>query len=623
MGYDRPSLITLYLLALANSMREYSVRSLTPLGQIDRDGHLMQDLLMAYLVSIPLLTVFSASRFFDCDIAVFSPSVAAILNPYSEIRFLTEPKCSAAFAERIGKRGVRKQRVRVNAILDFTIPPAERRQISVSFVFTSSLMSTHQPCGGGSVQALLFLARVAHYCAPSERSETSESWLQCDACFRWRRGIALPPDSDLCRRWTCPDSGRRCQEPCDHCLSKDCNCMMSQSYSGYSTGGYSLPQGFSVVIRFRHAPGREVGRPWLSYRSRCDVCGEASRGMDRRDYLQRWLENHQGHNAKWKDLTVDAFDFKVDQRVRDWYAVYVRLLERGILEGGIRCAIRSASPLITDEEKEMMTSLMEVVDASRFFEEVAFSESALTKPRPIKRAKKDTTSDSKALGNAAVPEKRAIRKARKPIWMRHSDQWVIDGMKETTCTEEEFVPHVSWEGKGEMPFPIVTNRSVDREVADLVEQAELILAERLICGNVTKRKDKQSLICDVAERDVTQQLHRTNERVGSGRVDSVVWVHRGQMGDLVDGSRSPQIDIQPREGVDGRLTQAPSVRYSQLFSLSARHPGASLLLAKRKRNGDDHVYSTCNAERDARPAAPPFSILSRWMPARRDSVNGQ
>ena len=289
------------------------------------------------------MSVLFGRPFFDRDIAVLSPSVVYVNSPDFEIRFLTDAESSAAFAERIGKRGVTEEGVRVDAILDFIIPSAERRQISVSCVLISSLKSTHHPCGGDSVQALLFLARVPHYCAPSERSEASDSWLQCDARFRYRRGIALPPDGDACRRWTCPNSGRRCQESCDHCLSEDCSCTMSQSYSGYSTEGFSLPRGFSVVIRFRHASSRELNTPWLSYRSRCGVCGEASKGIERRDCTQRWLEQHRNHNVEWKDLTVDAFDFKVDQRVRDCCAVYVRLLRRGALEGGIRRAIRFPS----------------------------------------------------------------------------------------------------------------------------------------------------------------------------------------------------------------------------------------------------------------------------------------
>ena len=388
---------------------------------------------------------------------------------------------------------------------------------------------------------------------------------------------------------------------------------MSQSYSGYSTGGYSLPNGFSVVIRFRRAADRELGPPWLSYRSRCDVCGEVSSGMDRRDYMQKWLVRHRGHNAEWKDLTVDAFDFKVDQRVRDWYAVYVRLLRRGVLEGGIRRAVRSPSPRITTEEKEMMTSLLEVVEASRVFDDAAFSESARTRSRQTKRPERDA-SVPKKLGGAALPQKGAKRKAKPPVWMRHSDQWVVGDTRET-ASEEELAPHVlRQEERGETPLPAASSRSVVREVPDLLEQAELVLAERLLCGNVTKRKDKQSLICDVTERDASQQQHRvSDERVGWGRLESVVWLHRGQIGDFADGSRLPRIDTQPAPSVDPPPAQMPSVHRSQLFSLG----GPSPLLAKMgNKNGDDRLYYPSNAERDVSPATR-FPTLSRSMSARR------
>ena len=398
---------------------------------------------------------------------------------------------------------------------------------------------------------------------------------------------------------------------------------MSQSYSGYSTGGYSLPRGFSVVIRFRHAAGRELGTPWLSYRSRCGVCGEASKGIDRRDYMQRWLEKHQNHNAEWKNLTADSFDFKVDQRIRDCYAVYVRLLRRGALEGGIRRAIRFPSLLITDEEKEMVTSLMELAEASRFFEDADFTDSAHAKSRPVETAERDAIV-STTFGDAAVPEKRVKRKARQPTWMRCLDQWDIGDANET-YTEEEFASRVRRQREsGETPFPVAARRSVHSEASDLVEQAELVLAEKLLCGNVTKRKHKQSLICDVAECDLSRQQHRMHdERVGSGRAESVVWMHGGQMGDLADGSRLPQIDLQPMESADRRPTQTPFVRHSQLFSLGGRRSGSLTLLAKRRKKAgdDDRLCSPFDAERDVSPATR-FSTLSRSTAARRDRAHG-
>ncbi len=339
--------------------------------------------------------------------------------------------------------------------------------------------------------------------------------------------------------------------------------------------------------------------------------------------MQKWLERHQGHNAEWKDLTVDAFDFKVDQRVRDWYAVYVRLLRRGVLEGGIRRAVRSPSPLMTNEEKETMTSLLEVVDVSRFFEDAAFSESARTRSRPTKRPERDA-SVPKKLGGAALPRKGAKRKAKQPVWMRHSDQWVVGDTRETASEEKELAPHVlHQEERVEAPLPAAANRSVDREVSDLLEQSELVLAERLLCGNVTKRKDKQSLICDVTECDASRQQHRVcDERVGWGRLESVVWMHRGQMGDFADGTRLSRTDTQPIQSADRRPTRMSSVHRSQLFSLGGRFPGPSPPLAKRRnKNGDDRLRPPFSADRDASPATR-FPTLSRSTPAGRERTRG-
>ena len=123
-------------------MWEYLSRSLTPLGQIDRDQYVVQGLPVARLASIPAMSVLFGRPFFDRDIAVLSPSVVYVNSPDFEIRFLTDAESSAAFAERIGKRGVTKEGVRVDAILDFIIPSAERRQISVSCVVSSSHLSS-------------------------------------------------------------------------------------------------------------------------------------------------------------------------------------------------------------------------------------------------------------------------------------------------------------------------------------------------------------------------------------------------------------------------------------------------------------------------------------------------
>ena len=145
-----------------------------------------------------------------------------------------------------------------------------------------------------------------------------------------------------------------------------------------------------------------------------------------------------------------------------------------------------------------MTSLMELAEASRFFEDVEFTDSARAKSRPVETAERDAAV-STALGVAAAPEKRVTRKARQPTWMRCPDQWVIGDANET-YTEEEFAPRVRRQREsGETPFHVAASRSVDSEASDLVERAELVLAEKLLCGNVTKRKHKQSLICDVAE----------------------------------------------------------------------------------------------------------------------------
>lgn len=155
-------------------------------------------------------------------------------------------------------------------------------------------------------------------------------WVQCDQCFKWRKGTGGTLPGGVCIRWCCSHSGRDCGEACDWCRDSRCRCNDQEDYDGYQTRGYRLPVGFWTVVRFRNSDQTPVGPPWLTYRSRCPACGVMSGGIDRREKMQAWLGRHSKCVAEWRGLSTSDFDFKLDAETRSIYKDYLQAVKRGM-----------------------------------------------------------------------------------------------------------------------------------------------------------------------------------------------------------------------------------------------------------------------------------------------------
>lgn len=238
-----------------------------------------------------------------------------------------------------------------------------------------------------SVAGLSLLALVARLYRLNPKDVQTVEWIQCDACSKWRKNATHKHSNGIYESWFCCNSGRRCDEICDHCQNPECECSPSQLYQGYSTNGYRLPDGFSAQIRFRRAADTEIGKPWMTYLSQCETCGKTSKHMDRRSDMIKWLEEHGKHNPRWGYLTIEDFDFKVDKRISECYATYQQLEKRGYLTSGIQNAISNQSLEISAIEREHLRTLFDAVQTSQFFDRMPLPRS------PRKRFKKLSQKD--------------------------------------------------------------------------------------------------------------------------------------------------------------------------------------------------------------------------------------